>query len=171
MSGARLMMSWDTESDGPGTDYVIEVGSASGRADIAQIPVAGSHFTYAPVPPGVYFVRLRLRDASGIGEPSPESMLVVGDAPAPPRPMGELRVRTGGSTVSFSWEPPSGGADDYLLEAGTDYGLSDIGTFALGRGTSFSVAGVPPGTYYVRLRARNARGLGLPSAPEEFEIK
>ena len=98
-------------------------------------------------------------------------MLVVGDAPAPARPMGELRVRTEGRTVSFSWEPPPGGAEEYLLEAGTDDGRVDIGVFPLGRGTSFSVAGVPPGTYFVRLRARNARGLGLPSPPEYFEIR
>jgi hypothetical protein len=65
-----------------------------------------------------------------------------------------------GLGASFSWAAPASGGlvSDYLLEAGTSPGASDAATVTLpSTATSFSATGAP-GTYYVRLRARNACG-------------
>ena len=65
-----------------------------------------------------------------------------------------------GLNASFSWSAPAtGGAlTDYLLEAGRSPGASDAATVTLpASATSFAATGAP-GTYYVRVRGRNACG-------------
>jgi len=71
-----------------------------------------------------------------------------------------------GSTVTFVWSAsPAGGAPQtYWLDAGSSTGLSDLASFSTGNpGTSFTVAVVPAGTYYVRVRAQNAFGTSAAS--------
>ena len=66
--------------------------------------------------------------------------------------------------VQLSWvEPPFLTPTSYLLEAGTAPGLSNIAVLPVAS-TSFSVGGVPPGVYYLRVRGVNASGVGAPSA-------
>lgn len=51
-----------------------------------------------------------------------------------------------------------------MLEVGSAPGRNDvIGALNAGLQTSFSANGVPPGRYYVRVRAGNYNGLGAPS--------
>lgn len=98
--------------------------------------------------------------------------LPAGTTPTPPRgpsvpgaPVGLTQV-VQGLAVQLSWGAgPSGGAPTrYVLEVGSAPGLRDLipGT-DVGQQTSFAASGVPPGTYYVRVRAGNAAGLGAPS--------
>jgi hypothetical protein len=70
-----------------------------------------------------------------------------------------------GSTVTFTWTAPAiGTPSSYVLEAGSAPGLSNLAVFDTGTmATTFVVPGVPPGAYYVRLRARNAQGPGVSS--------
>ena len=58
-----------------------------------------------------------------------------------------------GSSVTITWSRPSGPVTHYVLEAGSGPGLSNITVFNVGAATSVSVPAVPPGTYYVRVRA------------------
>jgi hypothetical protein len=54
---------------------------------------------------------------------------------------------------------------EYIVEAGSSYGSSDIITFRTGNAsTTLTVAGVPAGRYYVRLRASVSGIVGLSSA-------
>jgi hypothetical protein len=70
----------------------------------------------------------------------------------------------GGNPIHFAWAPPSTPVDAHLLEAGTGPGLANLTTLTLsGLSTVFDVQ-APPGTYFVRLRARNACGTSAPSA-------
>ena len=56
-----------------------------------------------------------------------------------------------------------------MLEAGTSSGTSNItGGLPIGADTSFEVPGVPPGTYYLRVRAVSAGGVG--PASDEVEL-
>jgi hypothetical protein len=50
-----------------------------------------------------------------------------------------------------------------MVEVGSDPGLSDVAAIRVGNVTSFTTD-VPPGTYFVRVRAVNALGAGLPSS-------
>jgi len=68
-----------------------------------------------------------------------------------------LRATVTGMTVQLNWDQPPV-AFAWQLEAGSGPGLSNIAVFRTTAGTSLTVTGVPPGTYYVRVR----------SAPPDF---
>jgi hypothetical protein len=92
----------------------------------------------------------------------PRSIFVA----SPPRPPKSLGALVNGAQVSLAWSV--GGApaavNRYVLEVGSAPGLSDIFTgLDVGLQTSFGASGVPPGRYYVRVRAGNYTGLGAPS--------
>ena len=82
----------------------------------------------------------------------------------PPGMPRHLTVSIAGSLLTFNWQPPTDGGvpSSYQLEAGSTAGATDIGTFPLGL-TPAVTASAPPGTYYVRVRARNLAGLSVPS--------
>ncbi len=161
-------MLWEVPyAGGVATSYVLEVGSASGLSNIASLNVGPrSHFTYAsPIPPGVYFVRVRARNAASVGKPSREVILVIGGAPAPPEPPSNVGVFVDAARRALiGWVAPRGPVVNYVLEAGSGLGLTDVGVFPIaGSVTVLQVPNVPPGTYYLRVRAVNAQGASLPS--------
>ena len=166
MSGRRLNATWiDPVAGERPTDYVVEVGSATGMSNIAVRPVSLRSFSYEPVPDGFYFLRVRARLGANLGPPTREVLVKLGGGPSPPgAPLGWTRT-VSGNVVTFRWAAPFiGTPTSYLLEAGTGIGLSDIVAFNTGSPeTTFTVGGVPPGTYYVRLRAVNAVGVGPPT--------
>jgi hypothetical protein len=85
---------------------------------------------------------------------------------APPsRPTG-LAASVQGDLVTLRWTPPTLGAipGHYLLEAGTTPGGTQISGGARLSGPSHGFANVPPGTYYLRLRAANTRGTSAATA-------
>lgn len=79
-------------------------------------------------------------------------------APGPPR---GLVAAVSGGTVALSWTRV-GDATDFVLEAGVAPGRSDM-RVSVGGGLSAMFAGVPPGTYHVRVRAANRFGVSRPS--------
>jgi hypothetical protein len=94
--------------------------------------------------------------------PGPQVGIVV--APRPTAPTG-LAESVTGSTVQLSWAPgpPPGTALRFVVEAGSGPGLANLATCDAGLQTSLVVNGVPPGTYYVRVRPANVTGSGHPS--------
>lgn len=82
----------------------------------------------------------------------------TGPCTAPGAPQ-HFTASASGLRASMSWAPPaSGSVTDYLIEAGNVPGASNLATLPVGpTTTSYSVVG-PPGTYYVRVRARNGCG-------------
>lgn len=75
--------------------------------------------------------------------------------PAGPAPPAGLRFTVTSGTVSVTWEA-STGALEYIVEAGSEPGLSDV--FHGSVGAQRSISGpVPAGTYYVRVRAQPDR--------------
>lgn len=77
--------------------------------------------------------------------------------PAPVAP-GAPSFTQMGSSVTLQWSA-SPDASYYVLEAGTAPGLANIGTITT-TGPSVTVSGVPPGWYYVRVRAVGIGGAG-----------
>lgn len=160
-AGGRLTFTWSAPTTGPApTDFVLEAGTAIGLSNIAVVPVSGRAFTFEGVPPGFYFLRVRSRVGGAVSTPTADVMINVGNVPAPPSPPQNLFHSRVGATVTFTWSAPAiGTATSYILEAGTAAGLSNITSFNTGSAAAtFVVPGVPPGTYYVRVRAVNALG-------------
>jgi predicted phage tail protein len=74
-----------------------------------------------------------------------------------------LRAVATGTGVEFSWTPPTssttGVAATYVIEAGAAPGATLV-TLQAGTATRYTVPAVPPGVFYIRVRAQNAAGLG-----------
>jgi len=165
-SGSTVTLTWTAPSSGdPVTTYVIEAGSTSGAANLANVVTNSTATTFSAsgVGSGTYYVRVRAQNAAGVSDPSNESILTVGTSActsAPGSPSGLAGAASGG-TVTLTWTAPSGGcaATSYVLQAGSAAGLSDLANSSTGStATAFSASGVGAGTYYVRVRAANAYG-------------
>jgi predicted phage tail protein len=144
---------------------VVEAGSASGSANIASLNVTGATFSFNPVPNGFYFLRVRSRNAAGVSAVSTEVMINVGNVPAPSGPPAITSVTVSSGTVTINWSAPTQGTvTSYLIEAGSATGLADLATVNTGStALTQSFSGVPPGTYYVRIRGVNAQGVSIVS--------
>jgi len=170
-SGTTAVLSWTAPvADGPvedvATTYVLEAGTAPGASNVAQVNLGNVTRFSAPIPSGTYYVRVRAANAYGDSDPTPDIALVAPGAPAAPTTL--VASRSNG-IVNLRWNAPAGPAPTgYVLEAGSAPGLSDIVVVPLGPATTFS-APAPAGTYYLRVRAVNGRGAGLPS--NEFVLR
>jgi hypothetical protein len=84
--------------------------------------------------------------------------------PAPGAPQA-LAYSVSGRTVMITWSPPvlDPTPTGYILEAGSSPGASNLAVTPVA-GTSFVAGGVPPGTYYVRVKAVNSVGSGPATA-------
>lgn len=164
----RLTATWyPPQSGATPSSYLVEVGTAAGLSNIAVVPVAGRSFLFSGVPPGYYFMRVRAVANGAVGPPSYDVIMVAGNVAAPPTAPAGLSSSVAGNVVTLAWYAPTfGPVTSYVLEAGTESGLANITTFNTGStATSLVVPGVPPGRYYLRLRALNALG----SSPPSFE--
>ncbi|MCC7243610.1 MAG: hypothetical protein IT180_16935, partial [Acidobacteria bacterium] len=74
VNGHLVSFTWATSS--AATDYVLEAGTSSGTADIAQLPV-GAPWLAATAPSGTYYVRVRPRNACGSGWWSNQVVITV----------------------------------------------------------------------------------------------
>jgi hypothetical protein len=113
-----------------------------------------------PLPPGTYTVQV----VWGAGVVSPvTSFVVTGSLPITPGPTTLQPAVLTGNTVTLNWEP-SANATAYDLEARA---VATGQTFSLqvGNQTTFNVPDVPFGNYVVRVRGRNAFGVG-PFSPD-----
>ena len=154
---------WDAP-DALVSSYTLVAGSAPGRADIASIPLSGSAdgFTYASaIPSGTYYLRISASNACGQSADSAELRLTIGAGDLPLVPLG-LTTASAGGVTTLSWTPVAG-VTGYVLEAGSDIGLSDLAVVPLGPSAAFTVPPVPSGVYVVRVRAVNAAGTSGPS--------
>lgn len=163
--GSTAVLSWSAPAaDGPVEDvptaYVLEAGTAPGLADVATVNLGNVNRLSVPIPSGTYYVRLRAENPYGDSEPTPDLVLVPPGAPQAPTSFAISRVN---GNAHLRWNAPAGpAATGYVIEVGSAPGLTDITRLDVGNITQFS-APAPAGTYYVRVRARNARGPGLPS--------
>lgn len=92
------------------------------------------------------------------------------DCSQPPSTPTDVRYTKAGNVATLHWAPPPAGDNvtTYVIEAGSVPGATNQGTFlALPTATSFDRE-APPGTYYVRLFARN--GCGTSAASNELTV-
>ena len=165
-SGRTVMMDWEAPLDGdPVTRYTLEVGSAPGLANLVLLPLAAApSFSAGGVPDGIFWLRVRGANTSGVGDPSEDVGLVMSPSggcvglPFAPEALGSS---TTGAAVSLSWTAPGGVVPTgYVLYAGSAPGQSDLATFSTGSTLTGWSGAAPPGVYYVRVAARTACGVG-----------
>ncbi len=92
----------------------------------------------------------------------------IASGPFPPAAPTNFSVTAALSNVTLSWTAAATGgpAQRYLVDAGTQPGVYNLGSTTFPASTtSTSVGGVPVGTYYLRVRAQNAIGTS-PATPE-----
>jgi hypothetical protein len=168
-SGSSVTLAWRAPSGGGAPSaYTIEAGSTSGSANLASFSTgnAATGYTAEGVGAGPYFVRVKATNAAGTSAPSNEALLTVGGGcTAPPGAPGNLRVSSNsGGTIVFAWNAASGSPTTYLIEAGSAPGTANLANSDLGgSATAYTATGVGRGTYFVRLRPKNACGTGSPS--------
>jgi predicted phage tail protein len=179
VSGNAVMLQWIGPTSGdPAGSYGVEAGSSSGLVDLANFDTGSNaqSLTVTGVPSGVYFVRVRAKNLSGISGPSNEIIVIVagtgpcGTAPNPPTAFAASAI---GTLVSLTWTAPSGGCSptSYVIEAGSASTLANLTILNTGStATSFSASGVAGGTYYVRVRAANANGQSAPTNETAFTV-
>lgn len=141
------------------SSYVLEAGTAPGRADLVVANVGAATSLVATAPPGSYITRVRAINSCGPSAPSNEVAFSLGCAGAPPPPSG-LSLARSGSLLTLSWAAAAG-ATSYQLQAGTTAGATNALDADLGNLTQlqFDARGVPAGAYFVRVRAKNACGI------------
>jgi hypothetical protein len=164
VNGSTVTLAWTapTFQDAPVISYLIDVGSTPNFAvpDLVSLDTFSTSTTLVAsgVAPGTYYVRIRARNALGHSAASNEAQLVVGDIVVGPACPGAPRSLAGtGSTgtVTMSWLAPLSVTPQttYLVEAGSAPGAANLAIFNNGPSTAVARAGVPPGVYYVRVRA------------------
>jgi hypothetical protein len=102
---------------------------------------------------------------SGSQFPPFTDFVLIPTAPAPPTGISSVVAKP---VVHMTWQP-SPGATDYIIEAGHLPGTANYFNGSVGNVTSIT-ATVPPGRYYVRLRARNAAGVSGPSVEVVIDV-
>jgi hypothetical protein len=168
LNGAQVILAW-TMPPGIAATALLEAGRSTALADIATIPVQGAGFSVT-APVGHYVVRVRASNSCGTSEPSGETFFDVGSASALPGAPGTPSASVAGRVVTLSWTAPaSGQVIGYVLEAGTSPGRTDLVTVPLPAAAAFS-ASVPPGRYFVRVRAVTPAGSGPPSLDREVVV-
>jgi hypothetical protein len=164
---ARVQLSWQSGAQvQPVAGYIVEAGTSPGLANLlAENVGAVTSLIVDGVPSGRYYVRVRAFNAASIGPPSNEIEVVVGAPFGPPGAPMSLRASQSGSSVTLNWSPPAAGGPvaTYIIEAGSASGASNLAVQPVGSVTAVTIAGVPRGTYFVRIRAANSVGTSDPS--------
>jgi hypothetical protein len=71
--------------------------------------------------------------------------------------------------VTLAWEAPLGPVTRYVIEVGSITGASDIARVSW-PSTVLQTVGVQAGLYFLRVRAENSCGLGLPSIERALTV-
>jgi hypothetical protein len=155
--GSTVTLNWSAASGA--TSYRLQAGTAPGSSNAFDGNVgAATTLTATSVPNGSYFIRVRAVGSSAESGPSNEVRADVGQTSgcSPPTGPSNLRAAVNGQLVTLTWNGAPG-ATSYIVEAGSASGLANLAAVDVGPGTTLT-ANAPPGTYFVRVRMRNACG-------------
>lgn len=164
-AGVPPVLTWAAPAGVAPTGYELRAGVTPGVLDLVRLPLPASTsaFSTAGAPPGTYYTAVATVNACGVSVLSNEVAVVV-PAPGAPAAPTALAATVSGRTVSLSWTSPAGAITGYVLEAGTAPGLANvIPGLALGGAPGIVAPNVPPGAYYVRVRAANGALVSVPS--------
>lgn len=161
VAGLSVQLSWSASPSA--TSYVLEAGTNAWLANILNANAGATTTLGASAPAGIYFTRVRAANACGASAPSNEVPISLGCGSIPPPP-GLLTFAKSGSLLTLTWGASTGAAS-YRAEVGSAPGLSNLVNGSIGAATSqiLDISSVPPGLYYVRIRAAGGCGISQPS--------
>lgn len=119
-----------------------------------------------PLDPAPWLVRASLDDGRELSRfrlDTTRFLRAVSFGTPPRPPVLAAPVESPPRTVSFAWTPSTDLTRGFTVEAGSAPGLANLAVLPVLAGTRLTVPGVPPGTYYVRVRAWNDIGASVPS--------
>jgi fibronectin type 3 domain-containing protein len=166
MAGATANLNWIASTDDVGVvRYNVHRGSTSGFTPTTANRIAqptGTSYSDAGLAVGTYYYKVLAEDAAGNLSPaSNEVAVTVADATAPTAPSGLTAAATGNS-IGLSWTASTDdiGVIRYNVHRGTSAGFTPTAANRIAQpsGTSYTDAGVPPGTYYYKVTAEDAAG-------------
>lgn len=163
IAGNNVTLRWMPPVAGPRpTGYTVE-GGVNPLEVLAIIPTGSSYPIYSfAAPTGSFYVRVHALTGANKSTASNEIRLHVGMPVAPSAPASLTGV-VSGSTVNLAWRNTfAGGAPDRVILEAVPAGGAPI-ILPLGVADTFGAAGVPAGSYALRLWAANAGGVGGPS--------
>lgn len=99
------------------------------------------------------------------------ALALLGSVPPSPGTPEDPAVTVAGSAVTLQWSAPTSGGPvaEYLVAVGSQPQAANLGTFSTGSNRAIS-ATVAPGTYWVRVYARNPIGQSAPTADVSFTV-
>jgi hypothetical protein len=172
VTGTTVRLDWDPVLEAV-VSHRIEAGSAPSLANLAILNTGttSTTLTVNGVPSGVYYVRVRAVGPDNIAGPASNEIVVrVGACSAAPGAPSNLSATVPGNTVNLTWNASGGDApSSYIVEAGSAPGAANVVVFDTGTAATALTAVAPNGVYYVRIRGRNACGIG--AASNEFIVR
>jgi hypothetical protein len=174
VTGSTVLFVWEPPASGDSvTTYMLEAGSSTAASNLASFSAGDATMYRANVPLGTYYVRVRAVNAAGAGPASDDIAVRVADAtpcagpPAMPQDFGGFfDVIRGATSIELSTYA-LGPANSFIVEIGSASGRTDLWTYekaaSENRLALMLYGTVPRGSYFVRVRARNACGIGEPS--------
>lgn len=166
LTGTRVTLQWQPPRGGNGaTRYRVLAAAEDSATSPGAFDVGQTLAISADLPPRAapYRVRVMALNPAGAGGVSVETTVLVPPPPPPPAPTGVTATISHG-TVTLSWNGDAQAAA-YVIEAGSAPGRADLAVFDTDSPlTSATIRKVPDGTYYVRIRGRNAAGAGFASS-------
>ncbi|HXG87428.1 MAG TPA: fibronectin type III domain-containing protein [Vicinamibacterales bacterium] len=114
------------------------------------------------------FVAGLRREQSGTPAPTANPAPPAGPTANVPNAPANFRSQVNGGVVTMQWDAAAS-ASSYLIEAGSASGLTNLATVEVGA-TGIQV-NAPPGTYFVRVRARNGSGLSGGSNEQIVQVR
>jgi hypothetical protein len=170
VAGSTVDLSWGAVAGA--NRYQLRAGTSPGASNAFNGDVGNvTSLKAVNVPNGSYFVRVFAVNGSGESAASNEVRVDVGVAGpcSPPAAPSNLSRTVNGSLVSLNWNATAG-ATSYVVEAGSASGLANLAVIDTGSGVPGLMANAPPGTYFVRVRAKNGCGLSAPSAQITVQV-
>lgn len=150
-----VVLNWAAPSvGGAPTGYLVEVGSAAGRADLVTIPIVPPSLSLAAtnVPRGNYYVRMRAFNAAGLGPPSLDVLVSLPPTPTinphtiSCRPLVFDDIRDG-CTLTGNWQVvyEDGDDDDFTYIVSDALGTRVVAGSSLPN-SPITISTVPTGT-------------------------
>ena len=159
-------LTWAASTDNVGVvRYNVYRSTTSGFTPSVANRIAqptGTSYTDSGLAAGTYYYKVTAEDGAGnLSAPSNEASALVGDS-IPPSAPGTLNANGGIGKATLSWGVATDnvGVVRYNVHRGTSSGFtpSAANRIAQPAGTSYTDAGLAPGTYFYKVTAEDAAG-------------